>query len=332
MTHATNCIVNGSHWCSWYARNGAGEVGARNDMFYHTNGDLTFNSNGLTPTSLEVPWQTTMIISGSDGFRLQDLDIGHSRDHGIIVSQMDNVIVRRCIVRRCGLTGIYWQSKSNQVTFDCIVEDNQLTEIHAEGLSMAWPGNVRNAFRRAKVRRNKVHKTCMGPPFIFSGSTSQDFYSAAIKFFTQNWESATWWNDMEVYDNHIHDIGNVGVAYVYSGNYRYDGASGYESNQAMGYGRTRSPDIRRSAASRCTTTGSRTHGGRCLYRELPGRRAPCLREFVHQCRDQFNGLLWSCLRRARRPWHAGVQEHGEIVSDWRARASGRGWHDRDGRW
>lgn len=252
VTHATNCIVNGSHWCSWYARNGAGEVGARNDMFYHTNGDLTFNSNGLTPTSLEVPWQTTMIISGSDGFRLQDLDIGHSRDHGIIVSQMDNVIVRRCIVRRCGLTGIYWQSKSNQVTFDCIVEDNQLTEIHAEGLSMAWPGNVRNAFRRAKVRRNKVHKTCMGPPFIFSGSTSQDFYSAAIKFFTQNWESATWWNDMEVYDNHIHDIGNVGVAYVYSGNYRYDGASGYESNQAMGVW----PD---------TVTGHPTLGGVKMY-------------------------------------------------------------------
>jgi hypothetical protein len=235
VTHATNCIVNGTHWCSWRARNGAGEVGAKSDMLYHTNGDLTFNAGGLTPTTLEVPWQTVMRLSNCAGLRLQDLDIGHSRDHGIIVGEVGDVIIRRCVIRRCGLSGIYWQNKRNQVTYDCIIEDNELTEIHAEGVVLNWPGDVRNAFRRTKVRRNKLHKCCMGPPFIFSGTTSQDYYSGAVKIFTQSWEPATWWNDIEIYDNHVHDIGNIGTPYVYSGNYRYDGVSGYESNQAMAF-------------------------------------------------------------------------------------------------
>lgn len=233
VTHATNCIVNGTHWCSWYARNGAGEVGGRSDMFYHNGGDLTFNSNGLTPTTLEVPWYTTARIQNSDGMVLQDIEIGHSRDHGLIVGETI-ITIRRCVIKRCGLSGVYWQNKRNQITNDCIFEDNEATETHAEGLVLNWPANLRNAFRGCKVRRNKIHKTCMGPPFIFSGTTSQDFYSGAIKIFTQSWEPASWWNDIEIYDNHIHDIGNIGTPYVYSGNYRYDGVNGYESNQAMG--------------------------------------------------------------------------------------------------
>jgi hypothetical protein len=239
VTHATTVSVNdGAHVCTWYARNGEGEVlgTSRTDMFWHTNGNLTFCSP-VTPTKVEVGYEDSFLISGADGWTIQDVQFGPSRGHGIIVSNAEGYTIQRCEVFGTGLTGMYIQNKTNTTTDNITIQGNRCRRCHAEGIVLNWAnpaGEKRNCFRNAIVRDNIVQFCCMGPPFIFSGFTSQDYYSAGIKLFTNTWESPTWDNGIEIYGNLIEDLGDQTIRYVYSGNYRYDGVNGYESNQAMG--------------------------------------------------------------------------------------------------
>jgi hypothetical protein len=233
VTHATIVIVNDAHVCSWFAWNGANEVGARNDMFWHAGGYLYFASP-VTPTLVEVPWEDVALVQNADGITIQDIDSCGSRGHGWITGSVGGLKFKRCTVRRTGLSGLYVQSKSGALTNGIEITGNLFEDCHAEGIVVNWPGNVRNAFRTTKVKENTVRRCCKGPPFIKSGTTSQDYYSAGIKLFTQVWESPAWDNDIEVSFNLIEDMGNTEIPYVYSGSYRYDGVGGYESNQAMG--------------------------------------------------------------------------------------------------
>lgn len=233
VSHATLVIVNDSHVCTWFARNGEGEVGARNDQYWHNGGYLTFASP-VTPTLVEVPWEDVVNVQNSDGIALQDIDICSSRGHGLVTGQVGGLKVKRCTIRRCGLSGAYVQSKANAITYGVEFIGNLFEDIHAEGLVLNWPADVRNCFRTTKVKENTFRRCCKGPPFIRSGTTSQDYYSGGVKIFTDVWESPAWDNDIEVAYNLIEDIGNLDANYVWNGEWRYDGASGYESNQAMG--------------------------------------------------------------------------------------------------
>lgn len=239
VSHVTNVIVNSnSHVCTWFAHNGESEVlnTSRTDMFWHSNANLTFCSP-VTPTSVEIGYEDSFLISGADGWTIQDMQFGPSRGHGIIVSNAEGYVIQRCDVFATGLTGMYIQNKTNATTDNVTIQGNRARYCHAEGIVLNWanpPGEKRNAFRTTVVRDNIVQFCCMGPPFIKSGFTSQDYYSAGIKFFTNTWESPAWDNGIEVYGNLIEDLGNNDVRYVYNGNYRYDGVNGYESNQAMG--------------------------------------------------------------------------------------------------
>lgn len=299
VTHALGVIVNDSHICSWYARNGASEVGARTDMYHNvanSNGTpsvLTFASPE-TPTTVEVMWDNLFHFNASSGLTIQDIDFCGARGHGIVVqSGQENITLQRLRIRRAGITGLYVQPRANTTTsaintLDCVFED-----CHSEGCTYTWVSSgIPVAYRSCKILRNTFRRCCKGPPVIFtSNDSSQDFYSGALKLFTNNWSGGDGWgNDIEVAYNDIRETGNLDVAYVYgSGGYYYASTGGYNSNQAYSFWVD-------------TVTGTTTHHVNCHHNYIESDWSggiyeenckPGYHEYHHNvlvnCAQRYNG-------------------------------------------
>lgn len=237
VTHATIVIVNDTQHLSWYARNGQGEIGGngRRDMFWHTSssGYLYFSCVG-TVTKVEVPYGDPFRIGNSTGFTVRDIMFGPARGHAFIAEgNQDNRNVLRCHAKYFGISGFYMQLRNGAATDGenvtyCLAEDG-----HAEGIVSGCGGGQNAGVRNLNISNNVIRRVNKGPPFIFAGTSSQDFYAAAIKLFTELGTSFP--SSGYVQDNLIEDIGDLGTPYYYApGGYAYNGVNGYESNQGQG--------------------------------------------------------------------------------------------------
>ena len=237
VSHALGVIVNDAHFCYWFAQWGESEINASRPFMYWHNGGYCYFGSPVAPVTVEIPFDTIMHFGGSTNFDIQDIDFCGARSHGLVVqSGCEYLNIKRCRFRRVGITGLYIQPKSNIQTYGINVLDCEFEDCHSEGLTFTWvQGGVKVCYRDCKVLRCTARNCCKGPPVIkTSNSSSQDFFSAAFKFFTDNWSGGDGWgNDIEVAYCDLDRTGDLDVPYSFgTGGYYYNSVNGYNSNQA----------------------------------------------------------------------------------------------------